>query len=222
MGRQIRKLSSEFPIQITARTNNREFFPIPMAEAWEVFCDYLFLTSKFFGLRVLQFVLMSNHFHMICYDPTLELSKAMQFLMRETSLEISRLSGRINRLWGRPFHSSVISTPIYFLHAYKYNYRNPVAAGICHHPAEYPWSTLQILLGKRHGIIPIEEDKTLFDDIGGTLQWIDEAYDANQVEALQQGFRRKIFELGKDPNTNKIHPMSQPDSLGLMRRVPEW
>jgi len=63
----------------------------------------------------------------------MNLSPAMQFFMREVSKQIGRHSGRINRLWGSPFFSSVISSPHYFLHAYKYTYRNPVAAAVVIH-----------------------------------------------------------------------------------------
>jgi len=222
MGRQKRKYSAEFPIQITARTNNREFFFIPMEDVWGIFEDVLYLTHKLFDFSILQFLLMHNHFHMIGLDPNLNLSVAMQFLMRETSHAIAKKAGRINRVWGRPFHSSIITTPVYFLHAYKYNYRNPVTAGICENPLDYPWSTLSILLGKRRGIIPLLEDTTLFEDVEGTLSWLNQPHTSEELETLRTGFRKKTFALGKDRATNSAHPMSRPESLKFTRRVPKW
>lgn len=134
------------------------------------------------------------------------------------SREISRVSGRVNHLWGRTFHSSIISTQTYFFHAYKYNYRNPVVAGLCGSPENYPWSTLQILLGFKHGIIPIEEDMTLFEDVEGTLKWLDQPYASEEAEALRRGFRKKIFQLGRDPRTQRQHALELEDSVPIFTR----
>tara|TARA_B110001454_G_scaffold219202_1_gene252058 strand:+ start:157872 stop:158495 length:624 start_codon:yes stop_codon:yes gene_type:complete len=203
MSRFIRQLNEQFPIQVTARCNNKEIFPIPLAEVWDLFGNYLYFIHHAFGIKIHSFVLMSNHFHLIASDPELNLSKAMAILMKETSKELNRQSSRINRIWGAPFHSSIIADTNYFLAAYKYNYRNPVAAKICEKVEDYPWSSLQILLGKKHGIIPLVEDNTLMNDIDGTLSWLNEAYKDGQAEAIHQASRKKTFEVTRDPNTNR-------------------
>jgi putative transposase len=99
-----------------------------MPEAWELFSDYLYFINKNFGIRIHSFVLMPNHFHMIARDPELNLSSAMNYFMRETSKLMASESRTINRVWGAPFHSSLIDSPLYYLHAYKYVYRNPVVS----------------------------------------------------------------------------------------------
>lgn len=203
MSQRIRHLSNEYPIQITVRRNNKEDFPIPLSDAWSIFSNYLFFIHHSFGVKIHSFVLMSNHFHLIASDPESNLSKAMAIFMKETSKELNRQSNRINRIWGTPFHSCIIEDTNYFLSAYKYNYRNPVAAKICKKVEEYPWSTLQILLGKKHGIIPLVEDDTLMSDPDGTLNWLNEAYLEKEAEAIQLATRKKIFTLGRDPTSSK-------------------
>lgn len=217
MSRNRRRLHPEFPLNVTARSNNREYFPVPLSECWEVFSDYLYLLHHGFNVEILSFILMSNHFHLLCRDPAQNLSNGMQFFMRETSREIGRLSNRINRLWGAPFHNTVVSSPLYFLHAYKYNYRNPVAAGICDRVEDYPWSTLQILLGQKRGIIPLAPDETLFNELEGTLKWMNEGYSNENAEVLKKGFRKKNFKIRSDPDTRQAHPLSQWDSVPFLR-----
>lgn len=209
-------------MNITARYNNREFFPIPLPLCWEIFSDYLYLVAHGFKIDIYSFVMMSNHFHLLCRDPHGQISKAMEFFMRETSREISRIAGRINRIWGRPFHNTVIGSPLYFLHSYKYNYRNPIAAGLVDRVEDYPWSTLQILLGNKSGIIPLTYDETLFSDVEGTLVWLNESYTDTQSESLKKAFKRKEFEIASEQNNKYANPLTKWDSVPeFMRCVPK-
>ena len=213
MSRFTRKLTPVYPLHVTGRCNNRENFPIQMTLAWEIFSDYLFAIHQRYEIEICSFVLMSNHFHLICLDPKLNLSKAMALFMKETSCEIGRLSKRKNRLWGAPYHSSIISSPLYYLHAYKYNYRNPVAAGICDKVEAYPWSTLQVLLGEKRGVIPIVNDETLLPEWRSTLDWLNHGYSKDEVNDLKVGFQKKIFELPVEATTKRKNRLSSPESL---------
>lgn len=203
MPQRVRHLSNEYPIQITVRRNNKEDFPVSLADTWDIFSNYLFFIHHLFGIKIHSFVLMSNHFHLIASDPKSNLSKAMAIFMKETSKELNRQSNRINRIWGTPYHSCVIEDTSYYLSAYKYNYRNPVAAKACKRVEDYPWSTLQILLGRTHGIIPLVADETLMSDPGGTLDWLNEAYLEKEAEAIQLANRKKVFAVHRDPKSSK-------------------
>lgn len=212
-----RILHSEFPLHITGRCNNRELFPVEPSRAWEIFSDNLHILSGMFGIQIHAFVMMLNHFHLICRDPGLQISKGMQFFMRETSLDFGRESGRINRIWGAPFYSTVIGDPLYYLHAYKYLYRNPVAAGACSTVESYPWSTLQILLGRQQGWIPMVCDDTLFSDVEGTLRWLNTGYGEEEAEALKMGLTKRQFKLPKVPSGGRCR---QPHPLTSWASVP--
>jgi putative transposase len=213
MARFHRILSTEFPMHITARCNNKENFPVTLETAWDIFTDYLYLLNFQYGIRIHSFVMMSNHFHMICRDPNLNLSKAMAVFMRETSKEMARLSGRINRIWGDRFDSTVMGDPRYFLNAYKYDYRNPVTAKICSKVEEYPWSTIQILLGQKNGAIPLEYDETLFSGIEYTLDWLNESYDEIESTSIKTALSKKVFKFPRDEKTRYANK--------IMRRTPK-
>ena len=184
-----------------------------MNDVWEIFSEYLFLINLLYDIQIFSFVLMSNHFHLICLDPKLNLSKAMGLFMHRTSCEIGKLSKQSNRLWGRRYYSSIISNPLHYLHAYKYNYRNPVAAGICDRVEDYPWSTLQILLGQKPGIIPVQCDETLLASLEQTLAWLNESYSESDAKAINLGFAKREFKLPLESTTKRKHRLSSWESL---------
>lgn len=213
MSRFQRQISTEFPIHITARINNRDEFPVASAVAWSILTDYLRLIRDGFGFRTHVFVMMPNHFHLIGRDPEGQMPTAMNYFMRQTSCELGHYSGRINRIWGGPYYSSVMTDPLYYLHAYKYCYRNPVAARLCQQVEDYPWSSLQMLLGHRADTLTIEDDDTLFSSIEPTLAWLNQSYSAEQSDDLKKAFRKKEFKLVRRKVTNGPNSLSNWDSL---------
>lgn len=198
-----RNLTDNFPIHITARTNRKALFPLQLEEAWEVFSDFLFLAHIMFGIRIHAFVMMPNHLHMIIRDPELKLPEALAHFMRETSKEIGRRSKIEGRLWGSRFHSSLINSPIYYLNAYKYVYRNPVRARLCTSPFDYPFSTLPALIGRSKTIVPIEYDDTLFSSFEESVKWLESAPSTDVETAVKLGLRRREFRPPRSEMTKK-------------------
>lgn len=194
--------SADHPYHITARTNNREWFSLDLNTVWEIFENQLFFIHHAFGIRIHAFVLMSNHFHLLASDPLLKLPRAMRWLMTETSREIGRRSGRQNRIYGQRNFKCLISNYHYFLHAYKYVYRNPVEAKACIRVEDYPFSTLAGLLGNRPLIIPLEED-LLFSDLLGNLKWLNAGVEKQDWESVRGALRKGEFKLRRDPHRNR-------------------
>jgi len=203
MPRSKRLLHPEFPHHITARSNNRVHFPVSLEIAWSIFEDHLYLLNRGFGCEIISFVLMPNHFHLMLRDPNLQLGSAMQYFMRETSKEINRQAGTINRVWGANYYSSLISNLPYYYSAYKYVYRNPVKAGLCTSTISYPFSTLCGLLGASRISIPLNEDPTLFDNVEDTLSWLDEGFSETEERAIGLSLRRPKMIYSVDPITRK-------------------
>lgn len=202
MPRAKRKISTTYPYHIDARCINREWFKIPIEEVWAIFCDYIYLVKYAFNLDIYSFVLMNNHFHMIVGTPEGNLSEAMNYFMREVSREITRTAGRINQTFGAPYHASLISTSHYFLHAYKYVYRNPVDAGICQKVEDYKYSTLNGKIGNSKLFIPIINDETLISDFEGTLSWLNEEYKEGSRDKVKKALKKSTFKFSVDASTH--------------------
>ncbi len=187
------------PYSLSARSHDKRWFPIPIEETWEIMSRYLFYLHHVFDVKIHSFVLMSNHFHLIASFPQANLSHAMQYFMRETSRQISSGAGQINQIYGNRCYRSQLSSPHYFMNAYKYIYQNPVAAHICDKVEDYNYSTLNRLLGGGRLDFPVTEDTILFDspETAEPLLWLNRPPEPGHREFMRKALRRKIFQLPK-------------------------
>jgi REP element-mobilizing transposase RayT len=209
--------SSEFPYHVSARSNNREWFGLDPERLWSIFSSYLYLTQKLFNLEIHAFVMMSNHFHLIVKTPNANLDVAMRYFMRETSRAIGHDLGRINHVYGGPYHSSLIGDYNYYLRAYKYVLRNPVAANMCKKVEEYSFSTLHGLLGFKHLLIPVCGNDELFYNTENFLDWLNLTYEESENEVIRKALKRREFKPYASQKTRKrlvFDPFNSPyDSL---------
>jgi putative transposase len=203
MPRPIVPQQSLFPYHVTARCINKEWFSLPMDQVWEIMGHQLYFVHHAFEAKIYSFTLMSNHWHLMLRTPRANLSEIMQHFMRETSRALTRAGNRINQTYGGRHYRTIINKDHYFNHAYKYGYRNPVEAGIVSRVEEYKYSTLYGLLGQSHLIIPVEEDLTLFNNIDGTVNWLNKKPEPKNWEAVKQALRRPTFKLAADKSTKK-------------------
>jgi len=202
MPRKICIHRTDCPYHVVARTNNREWFQLDLGEVWEIFEDQLFFIHHAYGIRIHCFVLMINHFHLIISDPENKITKAMRWLMTETSKEIGRRTGRKNRIYGQRNYKCLISSYHYYMHAYKYVYRNPVEAGLIHRTESYPYSTLHGLVGKKKLTIPVEQD-LLLEDIDSNLKWLNSKVEKSDWENVRKALKKGEFKLAKNKKGDK-------------------
>ncbi len=161
--------------------------------------NQLFFLHHGFRVEIYAFVLMSNHFHLILRCPDGNLSQAMQFFMVSTSRELQKLGGRINQIWGTRFFRCRLNSQWSFFNCYKYVYRNPVTAGICNNVEEYPYSTLQGLLGNSRIYIPLVEDTLLFENTEKNLRWLNTKPTDTALDSIRKALKHSDFKM---PNIN--------------------
>ncbi len=142
MPRRQVELSDEYPYHVTARSNNRDWFNQPKDKLYDMYSNVAEKTIEQYSIVIHAFVLMDNHFHMLLSTPESNLSMAMRYFMTESSRAIARMSGRINRIYGKRYHWSIIKNAHNYAHALKYVYRNPVKACISKTVESYAWSTI--------------------------------------------------------------------------------
>ncbi len=213
MPSQKRILSADCPIHVTARTNNREKFPIDLADVWTIFEDYLYLLNRAYSIEIINFLLMPNHFHMIVRDPNLNLPAGMNHLLRESSKEIKRASGKINHQWGNRYYSSVINSLPYYYTCYRYVYRNPVAAGLTKSVLDYEYSSLAVLLGQRKSVLPLAEDLTLFSSVDPTIHWLEQSTEDKFRKQISRSLKHSVMKFSVDKCSRKKYEPSLPSHL---------
>lgn len=202
--------SSDYPYFITARSRNREWYELPMADVWDIFSNYIFFIQKAYNLEIHSFILMSNHFHMLLKTPEANLDRAMNYFLREVSKEIGRKSERTNQIFGGPYHRSLLKSEIYYYNAYKYVYQNPVRAGLCQQVEDYPYSTIRNLLGKQKSIIPISGDNIIGENPFTALKWLNQRLDDSTLDCIRRGLRKYEFKVQQDKNSGKLPNLDVP------------
>lgn len=192
-------LSDQCPYHLTARVNNRDAFPIEMSEVWEIFSRDLYALSFLYNFRLHSAVLMPNHFHLIVSTPDKNLSAGMKFFMQQLTRDITFAARRSNRVFGKRYHWSIIQDRFYFWNAFKYVYQNPLRANLCTRVEDYPFSTLNGLVGGNHLLIPIVpelgRDSLFVGDLneGKVLEWLNTRFEETAEERLKSGFHKRVF-----------------------------
>lgn len=95
-----------------------------------------------FGVAVLAFVLMDNHFHLIVRCDEARLSDAMQRLQGRYARGFNRRHGRAGALFQGRFDAGAITSEDGLDRAGAYVHLNPMAAGMVNDPAAFRWSSL--------------------------------------------------------------------------------
>ncbi|MBX2986948.1 MAG: transposase [Bdellovibrionaceae bacterium] len=175
-----------------------------MPLVWETFCSELSRAIEKQKLVVHSFVLMSNHFHLIASTPEANISQCMQQFMFRTSRRLTLAGNRINETFAGRHYKCILQHPNYYLNAYKYNYRNPVSAGLCTRVEDYPYSTLSGKLKHSPLLIPVVEDFTLMAHPPSTIEWLNTAPSPEKLEGVRFGLKHQYFKSKKDRVTKKL------------------
>lgn len=134
---------------------------------------------RVYELRCLGYCLMPNHYHLVLEIPDVRLSYAMKALNGRYALRFNLRHARDAHLFRNRFGAVLQETDDQFFWTLRYTVRNPIEAGLCAHPAEWPWSSYRASAGLG--------DAPAFLDIAGLL-----AYFGDEVESAMARYRRLV------------------------------
>ncbi len=106
-----------------------------------------------FGIVVLAYAWMGNHFHALVFTPDAQLSESLRYIIHVYTQRFNRRNGRDGPLFRGRFHSILIDSDIYLHRVARYIERNPLDAGLVT-PEEllrYRWSSLRHYLNPTPG-----------------------------------------------------------------------
>ncbi len=100
------------------------------------------------GWHVWSLVIMGTHYHLLVETPDRSLAAGLQrahsaHAIRRNRIDISRKGA----VFGRRYDAFDINDHRHLRNALRYIPRNPVAAGLCHDPADWPHGTYRALAG---------------------------------------------------------------------------
>ena len=168
--------SDLYPYHITSRSNNKDWFYIPIQDVWGYANELLTSGESQFGVQVRAFVLMNNHYHLCLHTPKANIDDFMYYFNKTLSRKISRQACRINRIFGAPYRWNLIKNDAYYHHVLRYIYQNPVRAGLVKNCEDYLYSDL-----KKQPISPTE------------LEWINTPIHNKETENTRIKLRKFLI-----------------------------
>ncbi len=191
MGRINLIRASHLPYHVTARTNNKEWFEIPLSDVWNLAQESLKEAEQIHHIELISFVLMGNHYHMIIITPNGNLDLFMYEFNKRLSLKIRNQSGRINRIFGGRYKWCLIQSQNYFFNCYRYVYQNPIRAGIVERCEDYPFSTLRSVIKNVRFSVPVHDKYGFKDDYG--VMWLNKKIEDDDMLELRKKLSRSTL-----------------------------
>lgn len=201
MARRSLLLSNECVYHVVNRSNNREWFYVPIEEAWGIFCEILRRASGLYGTEIHTFVLMSNHYHMMVSTRRENLHRFMRYFQTEVCREIQRRAERINHVFGTRYKWSTMWTSDVYAIAYKYVMRNPVKAGLSQRVEEYRYSSMAEWVVSAHQLPIVERIDGLAEQLPRLHQerlvWLNQPTTKESDELVRKAMRRTLFQFSR-------------------------
>jgi len=121
--------------------------------------------SKDLEINILSYCIMSNHVHILINSNKIsDLSKYMQKLNTAYSNFYNKTNKRVGYVFRDRFLSQEIQSEKQLFYCMRYIHYNPVKAGIVKFVSDYPYSSYNEFVGKRH-IINDNCIKIIFGDL---------------------------------------------------------
>lgn len=127
---------------------------------------------KAHDLTCIAWCQMTNHHHLVIQTPDESLPTALQELHGCYSCAFNRSHGRSAHLFRNRYGSRLIESDEDLLGACRYVAHNPCEAGMCRDPADWPWSSYRVSIG-REPPPPFLADDAIGDALGGGEGWRD-------------------------------------------------
>jgi len=134
------------------------------------FIERLTLSFSPNEIRLLDYVLMGNHYHALVHTPDARLSDALQLLHTGYSRYHNRRHGRSAHLFRAHCVTRAVTTEKQLLATYRYIARNPVRANLVLDPLDWPWGSARAHAGLESPVVPLDENplRAAFD---GDPKW---------------------------------------------------
>ncbi len=161
MPRHRRGLKDHSCYHITHRCHKREFL-FKFARDRQVYVELLRETVDRFRLDVLNYVVTSNHVHLLVWVRHGEqLPRAMQFLQGEFAQYYNKRKSREGAFWRDRYHTTLIQKGGHLSRCLFYIDMNMVRAGAVMHPEDWRHGGYQELSGKRQRYRVINQKRLL-------------------------------------------------------------
>ena len=116
---------------------------------FEAFLQTLSEAHQRFGLEVLCYCLMSNHYHLLVKTPEANLGRAMRHINGVYTQRYNRMHKTDGSLFRGRYKAICVEEDSYQLQLSRYIHRNPIDAGLVNRLTEYPWSSYRYFVANK-------------------------------------------------------------------------
>ncbi len=123
---------------ITHRCHNRAFL-LALAVDRDLWRRWLYEARRRYGLCVLDYVVTSNHIHLLVLDRTGDgtVANSMRLVAGQTAQAYNRRRGRSGAFWEDRYHSVAVEAGGHLIRCVVYIDLNMVRAGVVDHPSQW-------------------------------------------------------------------------------------
>lgn len=146
MPRSARRVSESGIYHVILRGINRQAI-FEDREDSEKFLEILEGYKAISGFEVFAYCLMGNHVHLLIRIGNEPLSMVFRRISSKYVYWFNAKYDRIGHLFQERFKSEPVEDDTYLLASLRYIHNNPVRAGICEKPEDYPFSSYRDYLG---------------------------------------------------------------------------
>ncbi|HEY2922213.1 MAG TPA: transposase [Candidatus Binatia bacterium] len=143
---------------------------------------WVFEAKKRFGLSVLDYMVTSNHIHLLVTGPNV-IAQSMQLIAGRTAQDYNQRKGRQGAFWEDRYHATAIEADEHLHRCLVYIDLNLVRAGVVNHPVQWKQSGFYEIQEppKRYAVVDLQSLTALsgFVELAdfqrAQRQWIEEA-----------------------------------------------
>ncbi len=157
MARANRHFLSGYLWHITHRCHKKEFL-LKLVKDRQRLLYWLFEAKKRYGLCILNYIITSNHIHLLVSDKKCAhdcIPKSIQLIAGRTGQEYNQRKKRKGAFWEDRYHATAVQNNKHLIQCINYIDMNMVRAGVVGHPDQWKQSGYNEIQNprKRYGLI---------------------------------------------------------------------
>lgn len=160
MARAKRHYLSGHVWHITHRCHKREFL-LKFPRDRRRWIEWLYRAKKRYGLSILNYMVTSNHIHLLVFDNEGEhvIPDTIRLAASRTAQEYNKRKGRKGAFWDDRYHATAVGGNRHLIRCMTYIDLNMVRAGVIMHPLEWEFCGYNEIQHpkKRKGIIAFKK-----------------------------------------------------------------
>jgi len=153
---------------------------------------WIFQAKRKYGLEILDYVVTSNHIHLLVLDGGSKetIPRSILLAASRTALEYNFRKTRSGAFWEDSYHATAVATGLHFQRCLTYIDLNMVRAGVVNHPRDWPYGGFAELWSRarRFRLVDLPKLQTILgfdnpEDLKSAREaWVHEALEARRLE----------------------------------------